>query len=182
MVRRFAGAIAALVVAAAVIVAFGYLRGREAAPLRPGDVVPDVELPAAEGGTRSRIHENLGPATVIVFLDTRWPAMKRYAETLERLNRRYTRRGFRLVAIAVDDSADAVRGFIHDNAITFTVLHDPGGRATREAYGAVRGPASYLTDRAGRVVAAFADPVDWRKDEHRRRIEAMLPPPPAGWE
>ena len=182
MVRRFAGALAALVLAGAVVVAFGYLRGRQAAPLRPGDVVPDAELPSVEGGARSRIRANLGPAAVIVFLDTRWPAMKRYAETLERLNRRYSRRGFRVVAIAVDDSADVVRDFIHENAITFTVLHDPGGRATREGYGAVRGPASYLTDRAGRVVAAFADPVDWRKDEHRERIEALLPPPPAGWQ
>ena len=182
MVRRIAGAIAAVLVAVAAVVAFGYLRGREAPALRAGDVVPDAELPAVEGGVRSRLRANLGPATVIVFLDTRWPAMKRYAETLERLNRRYSRRGFRLVAIAVDDSADAVRGFIHDNAITFTVLHDPGGRVTREGYGPVRGPASYLTDGAGRVVAAFADPVDWRRDEHRQRIEALLPPPPPGWE
>jgi peroxiredoxin len=181
MVRRIAGAIAALVVAAAAVFAFLYLRGRESTALRVGDTVPDVELPAVEGGARARLRDNLGPATVVVFMDTRWPAMQRYAQLLERTNRRYTRQRFRMVAIAVDDSADAVREFIRANAITFTVLHDPGGRATAAGFGPVRGPTAYLTDGAGRVVAAFPDPVDWRRDEHRARIEALLPSPPPGW-
>jgi len=181
MVRKLAGALAALVVAAAAVLAFQYLGGRETAPLRPGEVVPDVELKAVEGGAPARVRDNLGRGAVIVFLDTRWPATTRYAENLERLNRRYHRRGFRVVAIALDDSAEVWRDFIQRNAITFTVLHDPGGRATRPGWGAVSGPVAYLVDGGGRVISAHLEPVNWSVEEQLRRIEPLLPPPPAGW-
>ena len=67
-------------------------------------------------------------------------------------------------------------------AITFPVFHDPGGRATQAAWGTPRGPESYLLDASGRVVAAFPEPVDWMRDEHRLRVEGLLPsPPPGAW-
>ena len=182
MLRWLAWALAALVIAVAVIVGFGYLRGRDTTHLRPGDSVPDVTLVPVEGTAPARLRENLGAATVVVFFDTRWTPMTRYAEVLERLYRRYQRRGLRMIGIALDDSRDAVRDFIHKNAITFTVLHDPGGRATEPQWGRATGPASYLIDATGRVVASYPEPVDWRADERRLKVESLLPsPPPGAW-
>lgn len=180
MVRKLAAATAALVVAAAAVLAFQYLKGPATTPLRPGDAIPDVELPAVEGGAPARVRANLGPATLIVFLDTRWPPTARYAQFVERLYRRYQRRGFRVIGICLDDSPDALRDFIRSNAITFTMLHDPGGRATRAGWGAAGGPVTYLVDAGGRVIAAHPEPIDWRREEHRGRIEALLPSPPPG--
>jgi peroxiredoxin len=181
MVRWIAGSLAALLVAAALVVGFGYLRSKRATHLRPGDAAPDVQLASVEG-RGGRLRENLGPATVVVFFDSRWPIMPRYAEVLERFYRRYQRRGLRVIGICLDESRDAARDFIRSRAITFTVLHDPGGRATRDAWGAPLGPESYLLDASGRVVAAFPDPVDWLRDEHRSRVEGLLPsPPPGAW-
>ena len=182
MARKVAGVIAALVVAVAVVLAFHYLRTPGGTALGPGDQLPDVELRSVEGGAPARLRANLGPATVVVFLDTRWASTGRYAEQLERMNRRYRQRGFRLLAICLDESGEVLRDFIHRYAITFTMLHDPAGAATRAGYGEVSGPVAYLVDRGGRVVAAYPQPVDWGRDEHRRRVEALLPPPPPGWE
>jgi len=181
MVRWIAGVLAALVIAAAVMVGFGYLRGKRATHVRPGEDAPDAELAAVEGAG-GRLRANLGAATVVVFFDTRWPVMRRYAELLERFYRKYQRRGLRVIGICLDDSKDAARDFIHAQAITFTVFHDPGGRATQAAWGTPRGPEAYLLDASGRVVAAFPDPVDWLRDEHRSRVEGLLPsPPPGAW-
>jgi peroxiredoxin len=180
MVRWIAGLLAALLIAAAVIVGFGYLRGKRAIHVRPGEAAPDVELPSVEGGP-GRIRDNLGTATVVVFFDTRWPVMPRYAEVLERFYRKYQRRGVRVIGICLDDSKDGARDFIQRQAITFTVFHDPGGRATQAAWGTPLGPESYLLDAAGRVVAAFPDPVDWMRDERRAQVEGLLPSPPPGW-
>jgi len=180
MLRKVAAVLAAIAVAAAAIVGFLYLQGREATPLRPGDAVPDVELRTLEGAP-ARVRENFGPAALIVFLDTRWPAMERYAEVLERLNRRYHRRGFRVIAVCLDDSADVLKSFASDRAITFTMLHDPGGRITGPAWGTVSGPVAYVVDAGGRVVAGHPAPVDWQREENRQPIEARLPPPPPGW-
>jgi peroxiredoxin len=181
MVRWIAGALAALLIAAAVVVGFGYLRGKRATHVRPGEGAPDAELAAVEGAG-GRLRDNLGKATVVVLFDSRWPIMRRYAEVLERLYRKYQRRGLRVIGICLDDSRDTARDFIRAQAITFTVLHDPGGRATRAAWGTPRGPESYLLDADGTVVAAFPDPVDWMRDERRSRVEALLPsPPPDAW-
>ncbi len=180
MLRKVAVALAAIAVAAAAVVGFLYLQGREATRLRPGDALPDVELRTLEGAP-ARVGENLGPAAVVVFLDTRWPVMERYAEVLERLNRRYRQRGFRVVAVGLDDSAGVLKDFAFRNAITFTMLHDPGGRVTGPAWGTVSGPVAYVVDARGRVVAGHPAPVDWQREELRQPIEALLPPPPPGW-
>ena len=182
MARKVAGVIAVLVVAVGAVLAFHYLRSPGGTALGPGDELPDVELQAVEGGAPARLRANLGPATVVVFLDTRWTATERYAEQLERMNRRYRQRGFRLIAICLDESRDALREFIARRAVTFTMLHDPAGAATRAGFGQVSGPVAYLVDRGGRVVAAYPEPVDWRREEQRQRVEALLPPPPPGWE
>jgi peroxiredoxin len=181
MGRRIAGALAAVVIAGAAIVGFGYLRGARATHVRPGQDAPDAALASVEGGP-GRLRENLGAATLVVFFHTRWPVMPRYAEVLERLYRKYQRRGFRLIGICLDDSAADARDFIQAQAITFTVFHDPGGRGTRDGWGTPSGPESYLLDRSGRVVATFPDPVNWMRDDRRAQVEGLLPsPPPGAW-
>lgn len=181
MGRWIAGSLAAAVLAGAVIVGFGYLRGQRATHLRPGQDAPDVTLASVEGGP-GRLRENLGQATVVVFFHTRWEVMPRYAEVLERVYRKYQRRGFRMIGICLDDSVEDARAFIQAQAITFTVFHDPGGRATASSWGTPSGPESYVLDRSGRVVATHADPVNWVRDDRRAEIEALLPPPaPGSW-
>lgn len=181
MGRRVATAVAALALAALIILAFGYLRGKRATHVRPGQDAPDVTLQSVEGGP-GRLRENLGAATVVIFFHSRWEMMPRYAEVLERLYRKYQRRGLRMIGICLDDSRDDARAFIQKQAITFTVFHDPGGRASRDGWGVASGPESYLLDRSGRVVATFPEPVNWMRDDRRSQVEALLPsPPPGAW-
>jgi peroxiredoxin len=181
MRRRIVGALAALAIAAAVIVAFGYASGRRATHVRPGQDAPDVTLASVEGGP-GRLRDNLGAATIVVFFDTRWESMAGYGVVLERVYRKYQRRGLRLIGICLDDSVEDARAFIQARGITFTVFHDPGGRATAAAWGTPRGPESYLLDRNGKVAAAFSDPVNWMRDDRRAPLEALLPPPsPGSW-
>jgi peroxiredoxin len=179
---RIVGALAAVAIAAAVIVGFGYLRGERATHLRPGQDAPDVELASVEGAP-GRLRDNLGTATLVVFVHTRWEEMPRYAVVLERVYRKYQRRGFRVIGICLDDSVADARAFIQAHAVTFTVFHDPGGRATSASgWGMPSGPESYLLDRAGKVVATFPDPVNWANDDRYAKLEALLPSPaPGSW-
>ena len=171
----------ALLIAAAVILGFGYLSGDRATTVRPGQDAPDVELAAVEGAG-GRLKGNLGAATVVVFIDTRWPQMARYADVLERFYRKYQRRRLRVIGICLDASRQAAMEFIQAHAITFTVFHDPGGRATQEAWGTPRGPESYLLDSSGRVLDSFPEPVDWMREDRRSRVEPLLPSPqPGAW-
>lgn len=181
MVRWMGGALAAVLIAIAAFVGFGYLRGQPATHLRPGQDAPDVKLEAVEGGV-GRLRENLGAATVVVFLDTSWPETTRYVEVLERLYRKYQRRRLRVIGICLDESKEAARDFMRANGITFTVLHDPGGRATRAAWGAPSGPESHLLDASGRIVQSNPHPVNWMRDDRRSPVEALLPSPlPGSW-
>ena len=168
-------------VAAAVVLGLFYLKAPAATRVRPGARAPEVELAGLEGG-RGRIPGPRAPATVLVFFDTTWPVMDRYAVTLERLYRRYYRRGLRMVGVCLDRDAAAAKAFVHAHAITFTVLHDPGGTAVAPHYGIPRGPELYVIDAGGNVRASHSEPFDWRLPEHRGLIEGLLPSPsPGAW-
>jgi peroxiredoxin len=181
MVRWIPGAVGALLIAAAAFVVFGYVRGKPVTHLRPGEAIPDIELAAVEGNP-GRLRDNLGAATLVVFIDTRWTDTKRYVEVIERLYRRYQRRGLRVLAICLDESRDTARDFFRANGVTFTVFHDPAGRATQAGWGTPRSPESYLLDAEGRIVQTHVDPVNWMRDDRRSPVEALLPSPaPGAW-
>ena len=180
-VRWIGGALAAMLIAAAVVFGFLYLRGVPVLHLRRGQEAPDFELAAVEGGP-TRLRENLGPATVVVFMDTQWPEMGRYAQVIERFYRKHQRRGLRELGICLDESRDTARAFIHANALTFTVLHDHGGRATQAGWGRARAPESYLLDASGKVVETFPEAVNWLREDRQAPVERLLPSPlPGAW-
>lgn len=178
--KAIVSALVAAAVAAAVVLGFLYLKAPPATPIRPGSPAPDLELPALDGG-RGRLIAR-APATVLVFFDSSWPVMERYGETLERLYRKYYRRGLRMVGVSLDADAEKVRAFVRARGITFTVLHDPRGTLVAPHYGIPRTPELYVIDAAGQVRASHAAPFDWRQPRHRGPIEALLPSPsPGAW-
>jgi peroxiredoxin len=59
-------------------------------------------------------------------------------------------RGFTVLAVSIDESADAVRTFLSEQPMPFPTLHDPRGDVPR-ALGATAMPMLFLIDRAGAI-------------------------------
>ncbi len=86
----------------------------------------------------------------------------------------YRERGFRIAAVSVDaGSSDKVTAFGQELGLTFDLLHDASG-AIQQAYRTIGVPQSFLVDRHGVVQWITLGEEDWRRPEHRERIERLL--------
>lgn len=86
----------------------------------------------------------------------------------------YRDRGFRIAAVSVDaGSSDKVVAFGRELGLTFDLLQDASG-GIQQAYRTIGVPQSYLIDRRGVVQWITLGEEDWRRPEHRERIERLL--------
>ena len=78
-----------------------------------------------------------------------------------------------MIGVDLGESAEAARGFAREFGLGFPLWLDPDGRSL-VAFGVVGHPNTILIDRAGRVVGRVRGERDWRTDDARRLIEALL--------
>ena len=150
----------AAVVAGAIVLAGLYPKAPRATRVQVGDTAPDFELPYVEGDAPARLSAHRGAATLLFFFDTRLPESDWYQRSLERMPRRYARRGLRTMAVAVDPDPSPVREFVRRNEVTFAVVSDPNAARIGPLYGTPQDPEAYLLDPTGRVEAVLVERVD----------------------
>ncbi len=68
--------------------------------------------------------------------------------------------GVALLAISLDEPADAAASYAARNHATFTILSDPGRHYTGRAYPIANFPTHILIDRDGIVRAIILAPID----------------------
>ena len=105
--------------------------------------------------------------------------------SLQALYRDYAPRGFKVLAVSIDEGADAapkVRDFMRGFGVTFDVLHDPEG-LIQKTYQTTGVPENFVIGADG-VVRKKAYAQDWNGPENRALVarlldEAGAPPAPA---
>jgi peroxiredoxin len=168
-------------VAAAVAVAGLYARSPRATKVHVGELAPDFRLPTlGPPAPPTSLSLLRGGPTLLVFLDTRWQGSDAYMRYLERMHRRYLKRGLRTVAVSLDADPAPVAAFIEKNTLTFPILSDPGGAAVAKGYGTPRDPEAYLLDPGGRVQAVFTSRVNWSDPAFKEMLERYLERPQPG--
>lgn len=177
--RAVAGVVVAAVVGLGVVLAIQYARAPYATRVGTRDEAPDFRLKGLVAGEGQVLAER-APATLLVLFDTRWENAGPYVVSVERLYRRYVRHGLRVVGVCLDEDPAPARTFAERFGATFPVFHDPGGRTIAPLYGTPRGLETYVIGRDRRVAFVVRGVVSWQRDEHRSRIEALLPSPPPG--
>jgi peroxiredoxin Q/BCP len=145
--------------------------------MRPGDPVPDFELPAQDGQP-VRLSEELSRGPVVLFF---YPRAMTPGCTKESCHFRDLEAEFAAVgASRLGISADPVprqRQFAEKNGFEFPLLSDPD-RAVARQYGVKRpGPlfnrrATFVIAADGRLVAEIRSEVDM--DKHANQALALL--------
>jgi peroxiredoxin len=171
----------AVAVAAVIVVAVLYLRAPRATRVHVGDIAPDFELPVVTGGPPTRLSDNRGGPNLLVFFDTRWRGSDAYFKYIERMHRRYFRRGLRTTAVALDPDPAIVREFVRRNGLSFAVVSDPFAAKLHTSYGTPKDPEAYLLDPSGRVEAVLLERVDWTSPKVRGVLDKYLQPGPPGY-
>jgi peroxiredoxin len=80
---------------------------------------------------------------------------------------------FVVLAVNVGESDRVARDFAEKLPVTFTVLLDRDGGATR-AWRARVLPASYLIDPDGVIRYSYYGDLDWSSDAVRARVESLM--------
>jgi thiol-disulfide isomerase/thioredoxin len=122
-----------------------------------GHAAPAVEWPPVrllDGSTLSPTSW-LGQAAVIVFWATYCPYCKRHNAHVDRLHRAVQGTALRVMGVALDSDADAVRRYMVDNGYRFPVTIDDG--TLRRQFTPRRViPMTCVLDGQGRLLQAIA--------------------------
>jgi peroxiredoxin len=160
---------AALLAAAAFIV---FSAEREAPPIEAGVAAPEFALPRLGGGELS-LHSLRGKVVLVNFWATWCAPCEQEMPAMQRLYAALAPRGFELVAVSVDEDADAVARFRERLALGFPIALDPE-KTVAKRYQSFRYPESFLIDRDGVLVARYVGERDWDAPEYVDRIARLL--------
>jgi thiol-disulfide isomerase/thioredoxin len=86
---------------------------------------------------------------------------------------RYGRKGFQVVGISVDDTAEKLKPYVRDMKMNYPVLQGLNHDDVQDAYGPILGiPVSVLISRDGKICATHTGLTD--KNVFEREIKALL--------
>lgn len=134
------------------------------ADVEVGDTAP-ASLVTALDGTETALGPRAGTVTIVNFWATWCPPCVQEMPSLEGLHAALGRDGLRVVGVSVDDDGGALRRFVKDAGIEFTVVRDPGGRKAAAAWGVDGYPETFVLDGAGRVLERYQGPARWDSPE-----------------
>lgn len=116
-----------------------------------GEEAPEFSLPRLTGaGTLGSASARGKRAQLVVFWSAHCGSCRLEAPYVHRLSRRLAGKPVELVAIHVDDTAEAARRFLKQRGLNYPVAFDATGEIA-EAYDIPGTPAVYLVDARGIV-------------------------------
>lgn len=92
---------------------------------------------------------------------------------MEKLHREFKQQGLEVVAVNIKENKKAVRKFVDELGLTFTVLLDKDGKVSEE-YGAWAIPLSYFINRKGEFVGKVEGDRKWDSQEARDFFRELL--------
>lgn len=118
------------------------------AATKVGDAFPSL----ASFGVEGNLPDVKGKVVVVDFWASWCAPCKASFPALQRLHDRFHKRGVEVVAINVDTKREAMRRFLEEHPVSFTVVRDATSRVV-EMVAPEAMPTSLIVDRQGRVVA-----------------------------
>ncbi len=134
--------------------------GADLRPPRTGDVAPDFQAVALEGGQTVALADFRG-GPVLVNLWATWCGPCRFETPyLQSVYEEYGDRGLKIAGVSVDSRAslEAVEAFLADNGVTYDILLDPDMIST-DVFAAIGLPASFLIDSDGVILFDRLGPI-----------------------
>lgn len=140
-----------------------------------GKRAPDFKaMRLIQRDTVSLYQQYAGQVTLVNIWATYCLPCREEMPAIERLYREFSPRGFRVVAVSIDEgNGDDVRAFIEELGLTFDVLHDPTG-AIEKIYLTTGVPESFLLDRDGIIVKKVIGAHPWSSPANQRIVADLI--------
>jgi cytochrome c biogenesis protein CcmG, thiol:disulfide interchange protein DsbE len=122
-----------------------------------GQNAPAVDLPTLDGG-RVRSSDLAGKVVVVNFWNS-WciPCQEEHRALVEFFRRHAADPGFVMVGIVRDDTEGAIRRYVNDEGVPYTVALDPGAQASLE-FGTRGQPETYAVSPDGVIAGTRFGP------------------------
>lgn len=176
-----------LVLVIAVAVAAGiawsasmYVR-REMVTIGLGSEAPNFTAVTVDSAPRLKSLADYRGQVVMVNVWATWCLPCRVEmPSIEALHRDYAPKGFKVLAVSIDDPGHAatIRAFVEQYKLTFEVLHDPDKKIV-EQYDILGYPETFIVGRDGLIRKKLLSATDWNSPEHRALVERLLAEPGA---
>jgi peroxiredoxin len=133
---------------------------------------PDFSLKDLRGGAVS-LTSMRGKVVLLNFWATWCPPCVSEMPSLNKLYQELRPRGFEVVAVSLDKSADGVREYISKKGFKFLILIDESNTVSKR-YKVFSTPTTFLIDRKGNIVERFYGEYDWQDRDIKTKIEKLL--------
>jgi cytochrome c biogenesis protein CcmG, thiol:disulfide interchange protein DsbE len=164
--------IAVLGVVAALVALLAYgLASNEPDRDVQGRQAPELELPRLSGNGVASLADYRGQVVVLNFWASWCEPCREESPLLQRWHERISKRDGLVLGVDALDEIGHARAFIDEYGLTYPMLRDGEG-ATRESFGILGFPETFVIDRQGRVAAVQRGPVDDRF--MRERVVPLL--------
>jgi thiol-disulfide isomerase/thioredoxin len=144
-----------------VLVGLGACVEKGGAVVQANDVAPPLTVTALDGAV-SEVRAAPGRTLWLSFWATWCTPCQAEWPDLNQAQRELAGAGVELVAISVNEPADAVEQFLQEQPADFRVVRDPEGQAAAR-YGVIGFPTHVLIDSTGVVRAIVRGPLDGRR-------------------
>ena len=122
-----------------------------------GQDAPAYDLPTLDGG-RVRSTDLAGKVVIVNFWNS-WciPCQQEHPALVDFFQRHAADPGFAMIGIVRDDTDSAVRSFVADEGVPYTVALDPGAQASLD-FGTRGQPETYAISPSGVIVGSQYGP------------------------
>jgi cytochrome c biogenesis protein CcmG, thiol:disulfide interchange protein DsbE len=157
-------AVIGVVVALVALLAYGLAsnepdRGIEEALERgERERAPELTLPRLSGGGEESLDDYRGQVVVLNFWASWCEPCRQESPMLQRWHERIEERDATVLGVDAFDEIGRARAFVEEYGLTYPMLRDGDG-STRESFGIVGFPETFVIDREGRIAAIERGPV-----------------------
>jgi peroxiredoxin len=131
-------------------------------PKHIGDVAPDFTL--QDSDRKITLSDFRGQVVVLNIWASWCPPCVEETPALIAMQQKLKDRGVTIVAVSIDEDADAYHRFVKEHGINFVTVRDPD-RKTANLYGTFGWPETYIIDRKGVIRRKFIGAADWTSPE-----------------
>jgi cytochrome c biogenesis protein CcmG, thiol:disulfide interchange protein DsbE len=132
---------------------------------------PELELPRLSGKGAESLADYRGRVVVLNFWASWCEPCREESPLLQRWHERIEDRGATVLGVDAFDEIGRARAFVDEYGLTYPMLRDGEG-STRESFGILGFPETFVIDRQGRIAAVERGPVD--AEFMRERVAPLL--------
>lgn len=129
-------------------------------------------------GKFHRLEDYRGKVVLVSFWASWCPPCIREMPSMNRLQARLKGEGLVIIGVNIGEKPSAIRSFLKQNKIGFTVLLDELQQAYTD-WKVYVVPSNYVIDTSGRIRLGSAGGIDWDSDEVVATIRQLLREPPS---